>query len=118
MTRSTPPVTADVRMQSIWRVVASLPAGVVATYGEVALRAGFPRGARQVARALRLAPVSARLPWHRVVAAGGRIALPLGTSAYREQCRRLRAEGIVVERGRVQFTDRSLDALLWGPDRC
>jgi methylated-DNA-protein-cysteine methyltransferase-like protein len=108
------PLATDLRVQTIWRVVAVVPAGVVVTYGQVALRAGLPRGARQVARALRLAPVSARLPWHRVVAAGGRIALPVGTAAYREQCRRLRAEGIAVVRGRVRAEDRSLDALLWG----
>ena len=46
----------------------------VSTYGEVAKLAGLPRGARQVGRALGKAPASRKLPWYRVIAAGGRIA--------------------------------------------
>src|SRR5207302_10023002 len=49
------------------------PRGHVASDGGIAKAAGFPRAARQVARVLNQ---SHRLPWHRVVAAGGRIALP------------------------------------------
>jgi len=47
------------------------------------------------------APVELHLPWHRVVAAGGRIVFPKTSRAYREQARRLRAEGIRVTKGRV-----------------
>src|SRR5258708_24456680 len=54
-------------------VIMKIPRGQVSTYGAIAKAAGFPGAARQVVWALR----SARgLPWHRVVAAGGRIALP------------------------------------------
>jgi methylated-DNA-protein-cysteine methyltransferase-like protein len=41
------------------------------------------------------------LPWHRVVGAGGKIVFPAGSSAFREQARRLRSEGVRVENGRV-----------------
>jgi methylated-DNA-protein-cysteine methyltransferase-like protein len=41
------------------------------------------------------------LPWHRVVGAGGKIVFPPGSSAFREQARRLRSEGIEVKGGRV-----------------
>lgn len=107
---------------AIWRAVAAIPAGEWASYGEVARRAGLPRGARLVAFALGRAPESYRLPWHRVVAAGGRIAFPAGSPAAAEQARRLSREGLRVERGRIRGATRArdaraeLDALLWRPD--
>jgi len=107
------------RERAIWAVVAALPAGTVASYGAIAARAGFPRGARQVATALRAAPEALRLPWHRVVGAGGRLCLPAGSSAHAEQCRRLRREGVEIRARRVVATrELSLDALLWGDGRC
>ena len=80
--------------ESIWRVVAAIPAGRVSTYGEVAKLAGLPRGARQVGRALGKAPASLKLPWYRVIGAGGRIALPRDSAGYRTQVSKLRAEGV------------------------
>ncbi|MEO8223395.1 MAG: MGMT family protein [Gammaproteobacteria bacterium] len=106
-------------MESIWRVVAAIPVGRVSTYGEVAALAGLPRGARQVGQALGKAPASRQLPWFRVLGAGGRIAIPKGTTGYRAQLQKLRAEGVVVENGRVRWPDYrwvpDLDELLWGP---
>jgi len=105
--------------ESIWRVVAAIPAGRVSTYGEIAKLAGLPRGARQVGRALGKAPASLRLPWFRVIAAGGRIALPKGTRGYRTQISKLRADGVAVENGRVRLLDfqwtPDLDEMIWGP---
>ena len=113
------PAAADPRLARIWAVIAAIRRGSVATYGGVAHAAGLPRHARLVVHALKVAPRRLALPWHRVVAAGGRIALPAGSSAHREQCRRLAAEGLVVERGRVRPPAAgSLDALLWGDVRC
>jgi len=51
-----------------------------------------------VGHALKVAPPALALPWHRVLAAGGRIAFPTGSRAYLEQRRRLRAEGLSVVR--------------------
>ena len=106
-------------MEAIWRVVAAIPAGRVSTYGEVAKLAGLPRGARQVGRALGMAPAALGLPWFRVIGAGGRIALPKGTKGYRTQISRLRADGVVVENGRVRLPSfqwtPDLDELIWGP---
>lgn len=105
--------SAEVR--AIWREVAGLPRGSVATYGGIAARAGLPRRARLVGHALKVAPAALKLPWHRVVAAGGRIAFPPGSAGHREQRRRLLAEGVEVVRGRVRLPrPRDLDALLWG----
>jgi methylated-DNA-protein-cysteine methyltransferase-like protein len=75
-------------------VIASLRPGEVATYGEVAAEAGYPRAARAVGGVLAR---SDGLPWWRVVAANGRL-VP-GHEA--EHARRLRAEGVAVAVGRV-----------------
>jgi len=96
--------------------VRAIPAGQVAGYGEVARRAGLPGRARLAARVLSRNE-DPSLPWHRVLRSDGRIAFPEGSSAYREQAERLRAEGVKVEKGRVrgQPVARDLDSLLWGP---
>lgn len=106
-------------VEAIWRVVAAIPGGRVSTYGEVARLAGLPGGARQVGRALSEAPAALKLPWHRVVGAGGRIALPKDSAGYGLQIRKLLAEGVTVENGRVNFPEfqwlPDLDELIWGP---
>ena len=50
---------------------ARIPYGVVATYGELAKRAGSPRGGRAAGNALHRNPVPILIPCHRVVPAGG-----------------------------------------------
>lgn len=88
-------------LQAIWDVVSEIPRGTISTYGAVAELAGLPGRARLVGRALRIAPESLHLPWHRVLAAGGRITFPSTSREFIEQRRRLRSEGITVARGRV-----------------
>ena len=88
-------------LQAIWHVVCAIPRGRVSSYGAVARAAGLPGRARQAGYALRIAPTALHLPWHRVVGAGGRIAFPASSREYREQVRRLHAEGVRVRDGRV-----------------
>lgn len=73
------------------KMILSIPAGKVSTYGGVAAAAGYPRHHRAVARLLRLDPVD-RLPWHRVVGASGEIKLR-GDAAH-EQRARLKLESV------------------------
>ena len=82
---------------------------------EVARRAGLPGRARMVARVLG-GNGDDSLPWHRVLRSDGRIAFPEGSAGHLEQSRRLRAEGVEVQRGRVRMPSRAgdLDAELWG----
>jgi O-6-methylguanine DNA methyltransferase len=61
--------------QRVWQIVASIPEGVVTTYGEVARLAGSPRAARQVGGVLKRLPEGSALPWHRVVNRHGAISL-------------------------------------------
>jgi methylated-DNA-protein-cysteine methyltransferase-like protein len=81
------------------RMILSIPPGKVSTYGGVAAAAGYPRYHRAVARLLRVDPVD-RLPWHRVLGAGGEIKLR-GAAAH-EQRARLKLEG-------VQFNGKRVD---------
>jgi methylated-DNA-protein-cysteine methyltransferase-like protein len=87
--------------QEIWAVVGAIPRGSVSTYGAVARAAGLPGRARMAGRALRESPRELKLPWHRVVGAGGKIVFPPTSLHHREQVRRLRAEGVAVKGGRV-----------------
>jgi methylated-DNA-[protein]-cysteine S-methyltransferase len=52
-------------------VVAAIPWGQTASYGEIARRVGAPRGARAVGGALGRNPISFLIPCHRVIAADG-----------------------------------------------
>ena len=78
-------------------VVAQIPAGRVATYGDVAARAGSasPRLAGFVLSQL----ADEETPWHRVLRANGTPAARLAA----EQIRRLRAENVEVVDGRVDL---------------
>ncbi|WP_232059082.1 MGMT family protein [Kineobactrum salinum] len=97
--------------QHIWQVVSQIPPGRVATYGDIARQAGLGRGARRVGAALRGLPGKTRIPWHRVVNAGGAISLPAGSDGRYRQIMRLRAEGIEVsDSGRI-----SLARYRWDP---
>jgi methylated-DNA-protein-cysteine methyltransferase related protein len=58
----------------ILAVVARIPRGRVATYGQIALIAGFPGRARQVGAILRDLADEARVPWFRVLGASGRVS--------------------------------------------
>lgn len=86
-------------LDALRRVVARIPKGQVATYGDVAVAAGYPGAARQVAWALH--NDSRGLPWHRVLGAGGRIRLP-GASGM-EQRLRLEQEGVTFSGARVRM---------------
>ena len=99
-------------IQAIWDVVAQIPRGTASTYGDVARAAGLPGRARQVGYALKHTPPKMHLPWHRVVGAGGRIVFPSGSSAFREQQRRLRSEGVKVANGRVARAALRVERLL------
>src|SRR6201992_1426594 len=93
-------VSADgERDRSFRRVILSIPAGKVSTYGRVAAAAGYPRYHRAVAKLLRSDSVD-QLPWHRVLGAGGEIKLR--GDAAREQRARLKLES-------VQFNGKLVD---------
>ena len=81
----------------IYEVVRRIPRGRVASYGQVARLAGMPRHARLVGYALHNLPAETRLPWHRVVAADGRIAKRALPEEGRWQRELLAAEGVTLD---------------------
>jgi len=109
---------APIDPSALVETIRSIPEGSVASYGELAARAGLPGRARLVGRILGEMP-DAKLPWHRVLRSDGRIAFAPGSRPFREQVRRLAGEGVLVVKGRVDLSrhgwDRNLDAALWAP---
>ncbi len=100
----------DQNRLAIIQVVHQIPAGNVATYGQVAELAGLPGAARLVGHTLKRLPSGSALPWHRVINSSGRISLPHGSPAYQRQSECLHAEGVILVNGRI-----SLKRYRWQP---
>jgi alkylated DNA nucleotide flippase Atl1 len=83
--------------EALLDVVARVPAGMVASYGDIARIAGVG-GPRQVGAAL--ARYGGGVPWWRVLRADGRPAPQL----LEEQRRQLAADGVEVVEGRVAMS--------------
>ena len=97
-------MSADPFDQEVYDVVRAIPAGWVATYGQVARLAGMPQRPRMVGQVLHRVPDGLRLPCHRVVNSVGRLA-----PSWPEQRALLEAEGVgfrcngCVDMGRYQW---------------
>lgn len=97
--------------QQIYAVVRRIPAGRVATYGQVARLAGLGGHARQVGYALAALPSGTALPWHRVVNARGAVSRRAVAGGELTQRRLLEREGHRFDaRGRL-----NLAAAQWTP---
>jgi len=84
--------------QRVYAMVARIPRGQLATYGQIADLIGAWGCARQVGWALRRLPLPSDLPWHRVVNARGQISLSLAREGSDWiQAELLRDEGIPVD---------------------
>ena len=99
--------TSEVQ-KAILNTVALIPAGRVATYGQIAELAGFAGASRAVGRCMRKLPSDTSLPWHRVVNAQGKISIPHQGALV--QRTRLEAEGVVFFREKI-----SLEKYRWEP---
>jgi methylated-DNA-protein-cysteine methyltransferase-like protein len=91
------------RRLALYVALAAVPPGHVVTYGQLGALAGLARAARWVGRQLAQLPEGSALPWHRVIAAGGRLSLPAGSPSGDEQRARLRAEGMTINGNRVDI---------------
>jgi methylated-DNA-protein-cysteine methyltransferase related protein len=97
MTKAQP---ASKSSSKIRQAIMAIPRGRVSSYGAIARAAGVPGAARLVVRVLNQ---SHGLPWHRVVAAGGRIALPAEHGL--DQRFRLEMEGVKFSGRRVRMAE-------------
>lgn len=97
----------------IYAVVARIPRGRVANYGQVAELAGRKGAARQVGYALAALKADTGLPWHRVVNAAGGISVRAQAGSKPLQRVMLESEGVEFDAaGRVY-----LDRFRWRPGR-
>ncbi|WP_426205498.1 MGMT family protein [Pseudomonas sp. TWP3-1] len=101
--RQDPPDEAQIRRTALYSTLTQVPEGKVVSYGQLAELAGLGRAARWVGRTLSQLPGDTKLPWHRVIGAGGKISLPVGSPSGDEQRARLRTEGITVQNNRVDI---------------
>jgi methylated-DNA-protein-cysteine methyltransferase-like protein len=83
--------------EAVCQAVAQVPRGRVATYGQIAWMAGFPRRPRQVGMVLKGLPEGTDLPWHRIVSARGLVPSRGRWWGAMLQIERLRAEGVPVD---------------------
>src|SRR5690348_2640964 len=86
---------------AIRAAIRMIPRGKVATYGQVAEAAGYPRYHRQVAQVLRRWGYA--LPWQRVLGAGGQIKCKREGGF--EQRMRLEMEGVRFRGSRVDLAN-------------
>jgi methylated-DNA-[protein]-cysteine S-methyltransferase len=59
--------------RAVWKAIAEIPFGEMATYGDIAKAVGQPDAARAVGTACNRNPVPVLVPCHRVVGAGGKL---------------------------------------------
>ena len=97
----------------VYRLVARIPKGKIATYGQLARLAGGPTRAREVGYAMAALPSGTRLPWQRVINARGEVSRRRRPGAELTQRMLLVQEGIRFDaRGRV-----SMEQFQWSPRR-
>lgn len=96
--------------QRIWQTVKQIPAGKVASYGQIADLAGLPGRARLVGKALGYAPAELEIPWYRVLRSDRSLAFSTGSPAAEQQRQHLLAEGVLVKQNRVNKKD------MWQPE--
>jgi methylated-DNA-protein-cysteine methyltransferase-like protein len=83
----------------VYEIVALIPLGKVATYGQIARIVGPPCTARMAGWALRATPKGLEIPWQRVINARGEISTGFREAEAVLQRQLLEAEG-------VEFDDR------------
>jgi methylated-DNA-protein-cysteine methyltransferase related protein len=102
----------DTFAQRVYELVQEIPAGEVATYGQIATYAGSPRAARAVGNLMRASLTNGvDVPWHRVINSQGRISGRGDVERAELQRRLLVSEGICFDsNGRCD-----LDECEWEP---
>ena len=95
----------------IYRLVELIPAGKVATYGQLAAILGRPRASRQVGQALGRTPPYLDLPAYRVVSQSGCLAPDYVFGGPARQKALLEKEGVIFKKEKID-----LDKSIWRPD--
>ena len=96
-------LVTDSPSKRIYEAVKKIPRGRVATYGQIAEMAGDKKMARAVGNALHKNPDPEHIPCFRVVNAKGELSGAFAFGGAGEQARRLEADGIEVQDGKVDL---------------
>ena len=94
----------------VYQLVKQIPRGRVLSYGAVAKILRLPGGARSAGRAMAATPSGKGVPWHRVLAASGKILIREPYSSLQRKL--LESEGVEVIESRVKMKQ-----YLWVPPR-
>ena len=90
----------------IFQVIAQIPYGRVASYGQIARLAGIPKHSRLVGYVLKHMDAESSLPWYRVINSQGKISLSkLNDQGQNIQAQLLLAEGILVIGNKVKMKE-------------
>lgn len=87
--------------QKVYEAVKNIPRGKVATYRQIAIMCDSPFACRAVGNALHKNPNPSDIPCHRVVNSKGYLADDFVFGGKEEQAKRLIAEGVKIENGKV-----------------
>jgi methylated-DNA-protein-cysteine methyltransferase-like protein len=97
--------------RQILEVIALIPYGKVATYGQIAKLAGLPKHARLVGYVLKHLDKSSEIPWYRVINSQGKISVTrINQQGENVQQSLLEQESIYLLNGKV-----SLKNFVWMP---
>lgn len=88
--------------KQVIEIIKKIPAGKVATYGQIANLAGNNKAARQISRILHSSSDKYDLPWHRVINSQGKISLKFG-NGFEMQKAMLESEGIQVIKDKIDL---------------
>ncbi|MDR7017827.1 MGMT family protein [Acinetobacter sp. 3657] len=90
--------------RQILEVIALIPNGKVASYGQIAKLAGLPKHARLVGYVLKHLDKDSKIPWHRVINAQGKISvLRINDKGENIQQSLLEQEGVYLLNGKVNL---------------
>ena len=96
-------IVTDSPTRRIYEAVKKIPAGHVATYGQVAAMAGNPKMQRAVGNALHKNPDESNISCFRVVNSKGELSGAFAFGGKDEQANRLKADGVDVVDGKVDL---------------
>ena len=94
----------SISFHKVYEIVRQIPRGKVATYGQIAILAGDPKGARTVGWALHDNPDEENIPCYRVVDRNGHVSSAFAFGGMNMQIHLLEADGIPCEDGYVDLT--------------
>lgn len=95
--------TRSVFFDKVYDLCRQIPAGKVATYGQLAKLAGSPRAARAVGMCMKTNPDAPRTPCHRVVASDGSLTGYSAGDGVSTKQLMLQREGVIFNGSKVDL---------------